>query len=57
MSTAGAFAAILIPLVIAGTGVLALCLAGWCDHTLYPNIHEGTGRIFMVCRCGSRFEQ
>jgi hypothetical protein len=57
MSTAGAFAAVLIPLAIAGTGVLALCLAGRCDHTLHPTLHEGAAKVFYVCRCGERFER
>ena len=57
MSFGWAAATIIIPTVVCGIGVVLLGLAGRCDHTMYPNIHVDTGRIFYVCRCGSRFQR
>ena len=28
-----------------------------CDHTLRPEVHDGTGRPFAACRCGERFQR
>lgn len=56
MSFGWALAAILIPTAMCGIGALCLCIAGRCDHTTYPKIHTGTGRIYLVCRCGDHFE-
>ena len=57
MSFGWTLASILIPTVVCGITAVCLCLADRCDHTLYPKIHTGSGRIFLVCRCGQHFER
>ena len=57
MSLGWTLASILIPTAVCGIAVVCLCLAGRCDHTMYPKIHVGSGRIFYVCRCGRRFDR
>lgn len=57
MSFGWALASILIPLAVCGIAVVCLCLAGRCDHTMFPNLHMGTGRIYYTCRCGRYFER
>lgn len=57
MSMGWTIAAIGIPTAVCGIAVLLLCWSGRCDHTMYPSLHEGSGRIFWVCRCGERFQR
>lgn len=50
----------LLVILIVGLLVYAFIVAAAatgprCDHTLKPDMHEETGRIFYSCHCGERF--
>lgn len=48
--------------LVFGLIALTCCVAlfvGWlgrCSHEMYPQLHAGSNRVFMACRCGRRFE-
>lgn len=44
-------------LLAAGATVVLAVREPQCDHTVYPNIHPGSARIFYACRCGKRFDR
>lgn len=56
MSIGWVLASIAIPTAVGLIAALTLCLAGRCDHTMFPNLHMDTGRIYYACRCGLRFD-
>jgi hypothetical protein len=51
-------ASLIIAISVCTIGALCLAVGAAlkpCDHTLKPEVHAGTGRIFYSCRCAKRF--